>query len=366
MVSAHADVACVGSGGGGGLRVGIIAPPWLAVPPIGYGGTEQVVDVLARGLAGDGHDVVLYTTGDATCPVRRRWTYPRSLGVAPGDRSPEQRHVMDAYDALRDVDIVHDHTQVGPAYGAALGGRHIVATNHGTFAPGSCDMSPEVADRIAVVAISHHHASTAKAIRIARVIHHGLDLASVPVGEGAGGYALFLGRMNPDKGVVTAIGVARQAGVPLVLAAKMSEPTERSYFQEVVRPLLGREAVYVGEVGPAEKYELLGGASCLLNPLQWPEPFGLVMVEALATGTPVVTTRRGSAPEIVHHGVTGFVGDDEEALVAGVVGAPELSRALCRAEADRRFSMGRMVDDHVALYRDVLADGCMAYLSSHT
>jgi glycosyltransferase involved in cell wall biosynthesis len=185
------------------------------------------------------------------------------------------------------------------------------------------------------------------------VIHHGVDLESYPVGRGDGGYALFLGRMHPDKGVHTAIEVARMAGLPLLIAAKMREPAEYRYFEECVAPLLGDDVSYVGEVGRREKLALLGGARCLLNPIAWSEPFGMVMIEALACGTPVVATAHGSAPELVTDGVTGFVRSTGTALAEAVLDAGDLDREKCRADAEARFSSARMAADHVALYQEV-------------
>jgi glycosyltransferase involved in cell wall biosynthesis len=212
-----------------------------------------------------------------------------------------------------------------------------------------------------MVAISHHQATTAEGVRVAGVIHHGLDLEPVPVGEGNGGYASFLGRMCPDKGPREAALVARAAGVPLRMAAKLREPAEREYFEAEVKPLLCSDVEYVGELGWADKLELLGGSFALLNPMQWAEPFGLVMIEALATGTPVVATPVGSAPELVDDGVTGYLRTDCGQLAKALLEATLLDRATCRAEAGRRFSSERMVAEHVQLYESLLAGPVPSY-----
>jgi glycosyltransferase involved in cell wall biosynthesis len=164
---------------------------------------------------------------------------------------------------------------------------------------------------------------------------------------------LFLGRLSPDKGVHVAARVARTAGIPLRIAAKMREPAERAYFEASVAPLLGGDVTYIGEVNGRDKLDLLAGASCLLNPLAWPEPFGMVMIEALACGTPVVATPCGSVPEIVTEGVTGFVRGAEAELAEAMGRAGELDRTLCRKDAATRFSTARMVADHVELYERV-------------
>ena len=339
-----------------GLRIGLVAPPWLAVPPTVYGGTELVVDQLARGLDAHGCHVVLFTTGDATCPVASRWVYPRARGQIR-DTLVELHHVQRAYDALTDVDLVHDHTLLGPVW--AMMQRPelpVVTTAHGQFTPELIDLYGAIADRVPVIAISHAQRRSAPSVRVARVIHHGIDLAGFPEGRGDGGYVLFLGRMSPDKGVHQAVAVARAARKRLLIAAKMKTAAEREYYEQQVAPLLGHDAVYVGEVGGRRKLALLAGAEALVNPIRWPEPFGLVMIEALACGTPVLTFDEGAAPEIVEHGRTGFFCSNAHEMVARVRDVADLNRADCRASVATRFSATRMVREHLDLYRDVLAD----------
>lgn len=343
------------------LRIGLIAPPWLSVPPQRYGGTEQVVDDLARGLSSAGHEVLLYATGDSTCPVATRWTYPSGRSERIGEAVIELRHLLDAREALADADIVHDHTVVGPVLAAvsaaAARPTPCVTTCHGPFDQDLLPIYRRVAAHVPLIAISRHQATTAADVPVAAVIHHGVDPARYPVGRGDGGYLLFLGRMAPSKGVDVAARVARAAGAELKIAAKMREPSERAYFEESVRPLLGQGVEFIGEVGGVDKLELLGGATALLNPIRWDEPFGMVMIEALACGTPVVATPHGSVPEIVDHGVTGFVVDGVAALTAALSQLDELDRAACRAVVESRFSAQRMVDDHVQLYRRLIHSG---------
>lgn len=336
------------------LRVGLIAPPWVAVPPPLYGGTEVVLDHLARGLTEAGHDVELFTTGDSTCPVRRHWIHPAAVGTTAA-LIAELGHVQAAYEQFTDRDVIHDHTLLGPlwAYSEHVA-TPLVTTNHGEFTPELTALYRSVAQRSAVVAISHHQRSTAPEVPVAAVIHHGIDVDHVPVGRGDGGYVLFLGRMHPDKGVHRAIEVANAAGRRLLIAAKMWEPVERRYYAERVAPLLGPDVVYLGQVGARDKYELLGGAEALVNPIRWPEPFGLVMIEALATGTPVLAFAEGAAPEIVDHGTTGFLCVDEAEMVAHLAEVDTIDRSACRRAAEDRFSTRRMVRDHVALYREVI------------
>jgi glycosyltransferase involved in cell wall biosynthesis len=334
------------------LRIGIVAPPWLSVPPLGYGGTEAVIDSLARGLDRAGHEVVLFATGDSTCPVERRSYWPE--GVTPmGNILGETSHVLAAYEALGDCDVIHDHTLIGPL----LTTRHeapVVTTNHAPFTPEIRRLFAAVTPAVSLVAISHAQRAEAPEIPVARVIHHGVDVDRVPVGDGRGGYLLFLGRMNADKGVHRAVAIARAAGVPLRIAAKMREEAEVAYFDGVVRRLLGDDVEFLGEVAPQDRDALLGSALALVNPIAWPEPFGMVMIESLAAGTPVLTSALGAAPEIVDHGVTGFLGADVASLAAAVARVGELDRRACRAAVEARFSAERMVADHVDLYSSLV------------
>jgi len=341
------------------MRIGLIAPPWVPVPPTTYGGTELIVDLLARGLAAGGHEVVLWTTGDATCPVDRRWVHvrpPRPMSEAV----PEAFHVLSAYEAMDDVDLVHDHTTLGPLLARQRPGLPVVATSHGPFTEQTRKLYAAAAGRVHLVAVSHAQALSAQPdVEVDAVIPHGLDVDAFPVGAGDGGYALFLGRMTPEKGVHVAIDAARRAGVPILVAAKCREDAEQAYFDEAVRPRLGPDAEYLGEVGGAEKLALLGGARVLVNPIRWPEPFGLVMAEALACGTPVVAGPHGAAPEIVAEGRTGFLCEGVEALAEAIHAAAGLDRSACRRDAEERLSVGRMVAEHEALYAALLAEGTL-------
>lgn len=345
------------------LRVGILAPPWVPVPPPSYGGTESVIDRLARGLNAAGHDVRLWTTGDSTCPVRRNALFGPARTDAMGMSTIELGHVLAGYEWFADerCDLVHDHTVVGPFVRHA--GRPVITTNHGRF--DQTELSAvyrRMPASVPIIAISHAQAATAIAsgIRVDHVIHHGIDIAEVPEGTGRGDdrgqFLLSLGRMSPDKGIIQAIDAARATGARLVIAAKMREPVELAYFEHVVAPRCGDGIEFVGEVCDDEKFRLIGAASALLNPIQWPEPFGLVMIESLAAGTPVIATRRGAAPEIVRHGRTGFLCDDHDTLVAAVRAIGRIDRHECRVDVARRFGIGHMVSNHVAAYRRLLSD----------
>ncbi|MDT0263712.1 glycosyltransferase [Jatrophihabitans lederbergiae] len=336
------------------MRIAYVAAPWLPVPPPAYGGSEVVIDRLARGVKQAGHEVMLFTTGDSSCPVDRRWTRPDAVPDLIGEVGVELAHVIGAYAAVRDwgADIVHDHTLSGPAYARTVTTMPVVTTNHGPFTEDLTVIYRDAAKSAAIVAISH--AATAGNIPVTRIIHHGVDPTQYPMGEGQGGFYLFLGRMCADKGVREAALIALAAGVRLLIAAKMRAPSERAYFETQVKPLLTNKVQFIGEVAGPAKAELLGAAAALLNPICWPEPFGLVMIEALACGTPVLTYPLGSAPEIVDHNKTGFLCQNEAQMVARLGEVSQLDRRTCRRAAQERFSQQRMVDEHLSLYAELL------------
>ncbi|MDO2935958.1 glycosyltransferase family 4 protein [Paeniglutamicibacter sulfureus] len=337
------------------MRIGIIAPPWLTVPPEGYGGTETVIDVLARGLAALGHEVLLAAASGSASPVALAAGSfppdPRHLGRT----QDELRHVINAYRRLDGMEIIHDNTLAGPLLMRASGAIPVVSTAHNPMDALTLPIYRAIAGHASLLAISRHQATSARGVDICRVIHHGIDADSIPLGTGSGGYACFLGRMHPNKGVLTAIEVARRAGVPLRIAAKMASTGEHEYFTQVIRPKLGGDIEYVGELRAGEKFRLLGESLALLNPLQWAEPFGMVMIEAMATGTPVLCTSRGSAPEIVADGVTGFIRDTPRALAAALPECAHLKRQDCRASTETIFSARRMALEHVDFYERCLA-----------
>lgn len=336
------------------LSIGLIAPPWLPIPPRAYGGTETVLDVLAQGLQAAGHRVVLFASADSSCPVEIRSSAGPAPGVDVGGSSVEIHHALAAYRELRDVDVIHDHTSIGPLVAWAEHRSNVVTTNHNPFSAPYGSVFAAVDQLLDVVAISHHHASSALGIRIARVIHHGLDPRSFPVGKGDGGYLAFLGRMSPSKGPQRAIEIARAAGMPLVIAGKQHTAAEQEFFQSEIRPQLSADITFVGEIGFADKVALLGGAIALVNPIAWDEPFGMVMIEALACGTPVYAFSRGAAPEIVTSRLTGLLADTTGELAIGLEDVDSIDRDQCRLVVEGHFSMARMVEEHVALYSSVL------------
>jgi glycosyltransferase involved in cell wall biosynthesis len=299
---------------------------------------------------------MLAAASDSACPAPlvpgMRPSEPADMGLALSELS----HVIRAYDGLGDVDVIHDHTLAGPLVGRRKSTVPVVTTIHGPLIPASADLYRAMAEDTAIIAISRDQASRVPDVPVTRVIHHGMDVAGVPVGSGKGGYVCFVGRMCPDKGVVEAIHIARRAGIPLRIAAKIHERAEVEYFRSVVEPLLGPNEEFLGELEDADKYRLMGEAMAFLNPIQWSEPFGLVMIESLSTGTPVVGTPIGSAPEIVDDGKTGYLAATDE-LHRVLPRAEGLDRTHCRDRALKLFSTQRMVTNHLDLFQNLLEKG---------
>ena len=340
------------------MRIGLIAPPWVPVPPPAYGGTELVIDNLARGLKELGHDVSLFTVGESTCPVPKEYLF-REPPVPIGLAVAESTHVLAAYDAMSDVDLIHDHTLIGPLIAGSrgmTGGRRppVVTTNHGPFTDQTRRIWRQTARNSSIICISHSQARASGDVPVSAVIHHGIDLDVHQPGAGEGDYVMFIGRMSADKGVHHAVQIARRAGRRLIMATKMREAGELEYFNRAVRPLLTVDDEAPTEMPLRRRLALLQDAAALLNPITWREPFGLVMAEALASGTPVLAFPNGAAPEIVDPGRTGFLCRDEDEMVEAVDRVKEIDRDQCRTAAERRFSLQRMAREHERFYRRVL------------
>lgn len=341
---------------GRSLRIGMIAPPWFGVPPAAYGGIESMVASLVDGLVARGHHVTLVGAGPrATSAQRYTSVYPEPPSARLGDPVPEVVHAAAAASALEGeaMDVVHDHTLAGPLLARGRTAPTLV-TAHGPVTGELGDYLGHLGTTVEVVAISDAQRRLRPGLNWVSTVHNGVDVASFPLGHGDGGYLLFLGRFNPEKGAHLAIDVAKELGCRLVLAGKLNEREEKEYFASAISPRLGAGVDYVGEADAATKRQLYAGARALLFPVCWEEPFGMVMVEAMACGTPVVALRRGSVPEVVVDGETGFVVDDPADLVGAVRSVDHLDRGACRAHAERHFDTARMVDGYEATYRMIV------------
>ncbi len=336
------------------MRIALIAPPWVQVPPVAYGGTEAVIDRLAVGFLEAGHEVLLVATGDSTCPVPRHATFPEAQPARVRDLVPELLHVAAAYDAVRGFDVVHDHTYFGPLYRGREPDQLVVTTAHMQLDGEMGQVYERISQHVPLISISDTQRASAPHIVVARVIHHGIDLDSYPLGEGDGGYVAFLARLAPEKGAHHAVDAAKLAGVPLRIAGTVNDSVEHEYFEEHIQPRLDHDVVYVGEVDHERKVELLGGACALLFPIEWDEPFGVAMIEALACGTPVLAFARGAATEIVENGKTGFLCRESGELAEAISRVEEIERAVCRASVAERFSDRKMVHEHLDLFGELV------------
>ena len=335
------------------LRIAVLAPVAMAIRPGEGDSIEQLVSLLVEELVRRGHSVTLFATGASETSAELRSVYAHGYDES-GDiwdwRLAETMHAARAFEQAEEFDLIHSH-----AYHFALPFTRLVRTPVVTTY--HVEMDEDVLGAFAqypearLVAVSDCQRASLSGLEGVSVIPHGIDTDAFPFSPDPGDYLLFLGRMIPDKGPVDAIRIAEQAGLPIVLAGPASE-----YFTEAVEPLVDGDRVrYAGRVGPEDRDRLLAGAAALVFPSSYPEPFGLVMVEAMACGTPVVATALGAAPEIVESGVSGHVGATPEDLAELVGPTMALDRRRVRQRAVERFDYARMVDDYEALYTDTVA-----------
>jgi glycosyltransferase involved in cell wall biosynthesis len=335
------------------MRIAQIAPVCESVPPGGYGGTERVVSWLTEELVRRGHRVTLFASGDSDTRARLVPVVETALRLG-GRFDPTMAHVLAVGMAKRrasEFDVIHAHVDYLAFPAFTESDPPVVSTLHGRLDVEG--LAPVVGHfgRFPLVSISDAQRAPLPGANWLATVHHGLPLADYPMGSGAGDYLLFVGRMSPEKRPDVAIDVARRAGVRLVLAAKVDR-VDQAYFDAVVRPLLGEPGIeFIGEVGQAEKVALLRDARALLFPILWPEPFGLVMIEAMACGTPVVARRCGSVDEVIADGRVGIVCDGDEDIVRALDAAREIDRAACRRWVEQRFSVERMATGYERLYR---------------
>jgi glycosyltransferase involved in cell wall biosynthesis len=345
------------------MRIALLAPVALPVPPAGYGGTELVVAQLADGLVRRGHDVTLFASGDAHTAAALRARYPRALeleGVTDKPRYQvfEHAHVSWALSQASAFDVVHDHTKMWGVRHAAQAGAPVVTTVHNDFTLERRAIYGAYPDH-PYVAISRAHAARMPELNFVDVVYNGLDLGPTAFRATKDDYFLFIGRLDDKKGAHLAARAAALADVPLVMAGRIEK--ERAFFEREVAPWLdGVRRRYVGEVTGAAKWDLYAGARALLFPIQWEEPFGLVMIEAMACGTPVIATRRGSVPEIVVPGETGLVlapDADAAALAAALRAGAALDPRACRDRVAAHFSADAMVAGYERVYARLARGG---------
>jgi glycosyltransferase involved in cell wall biosynthesis len=341
------------------MRIAQIAPLYEQVPPFRYGGTERVVSYLTEELVRRGHSVTLFASADSRTSARLVPSVPRALRLDRTAPDPIAAHVVELTDAFAHADrfdCIHCHVDYLAFPFTRLTRVPTVHTLHGRL---DLPHLVPVFDRfrhLPVVSISDAQRAPLAPAGVSWVgtVHHGVPLAEYPYRAQPGRYLAFLGRISPEKRPDLAIEVAKRTGLRLRIAAKV-DAADRGYFEREIRPLLDHPLVeFVGEIGGDTKAEFLGGALGLLFPIDWPEPFGLVMIEAMACGTPVIARPCGAVPEVVVDGRTGFIADTIDELVHAVKRIYEIDRADCRRDVETRFSVARMVDDYEAIYRRLI------------
>jgi glycosyltransferase involved in cell wall biosynthesis len=344
------------------MHIAQLAPPMERVPPAAYGGTERVIHTLTEELVRRGHEVTLFASGDSQTSARLVATCEQALW----HHEPRYRDFAPFWSVvlgkllreLDDFEVVHSHLDYLGFPLARQARMPVVTTLHGRLdLPELQSVFREFAD-IPLVSISTSQRTPVAWANFIKTVYHGIDLDQLTFNARPGEYLAFLGRVSPEKGLDAAIRIARKAGLPLKIAARMplpfrEDPNVRAdweYWDCVIRPLLGDDIELVGEVSGVEKDRFLGDAAALLFPIRWPEPFGLVMVEALACGTPVLALGCGSVPEVIRDGLTGFIRETEDELVGAVGQIGAIDRAQCRREAERRFSPAAMAAGYESVY----------------
>jgi glycosyltransferase involved in cell wall biosynthesis len=339
------------------VRIAQVAPLYECVPPKLYGGTERVVAYLTDELVRLGHDVTLFSSGDSKTLAKHVPIGRSATRLDPDCRDPLARHFVlleRVFSRVHEFDIVHFHIDYLHFPLSRRHGEPNLTTLHGRLdLPDLAYLYDEYVE-MAVVSISNSQRKPLPGLNWQGTVYHGVPLDLYSFHERPQGYLAFCGRISPEKRPDRAIRIAERAGVKLLLAAKV-DAADREYFEDVIRPMLSSPWVeYIGEVGDSEKAEFLGNARALLFPIEWPEPFGLVMIESMACGTPVIAYDYGSVPEVVDDGVTGFIVRSEEEAVRAIDRAPSLDRRRCRETFERRFSARRMTQDYLALYDRVV------------
>lgn len=342
------------------MRIAQVAPPWLAVPPAGYGGIEWVVALLADGLAERGHHVTLFATGDSQTKAKLESV----VETAPGARlinDPwlDTMHSMLVHRDLSRFDVIHQHNVWSGLVAAMLIDVPVVHTLHGPFTDPMRQLYAQIADKVWFVAISENQRSFMPELRYGGVVYNGIDMPIYPFREEKDDFLLFLGRADPVKGALRAVEAARFTGMPLVLAVKVANPAEERHWNEEVVNRIPDDATVLGEITIEEKVDLLSRARAVLFPIDWEEPFGLVMTEAMACGTPVIATPRGSVPEVIADGETGFIVPVEtypESAAEALKRLADIDPRACRERVDRLFSKEAMVAGYEKVFERAVAE----------
>ena len=338
------------------MRIAQIAPLTEAVPPKLYGGTERVIAWLTEELVALGHDVTLFASGDSQTSARLEAIWPRALRLDTSVRDPMGLHMAMLEQVRRQsdqFDVLHFHLDYYPFSLFSRQTTPFITTLHGRLDLPEHQPVFTTFSSMPVISISNSQRRPVPQAGWVKTIYHGLPADLLTPKPVRPSYLAFLGRISPEKSVDRAIRIAERCGLPIKIAAKVDR-ADRDYFEEQIRPLMSLPFVeYLGEINDAQKPEFLSGAIALLVSIDWPEPFGLVMIEAMACGTPVIAFNRGSVPEIVEDGLTGFIVEDETSAVGAVGQLSTLSRERVRARFDERFTARRMANEYLAVYRQL-------------
>jgi glycosyltransferase involved in cell wall biosynthesis len=347
------------------MRIAQIAPLFEAVPPKLYGGTERVVANLTEELVAMGHDVTLFASGDSVTAARLEAVWPQAIRLDPTVKdwiAAYMRMLELIYRRADEFDVLHFHIDYFPFSLFKRQRTPFVTTLHGRLDLPEFAQVYNLFPDVPLISISDNQRLPLPRIGWLRTVLHGLPenlLTPRPVKQD---YLAFLGRISPEKGIDKAIRIAAAAGMKLKVAAKVDR-ADQDYYDREIRPLLGAGHVeFIGEIDDARKPDFLSGAHALLFPIDWPEPFGLVMIEAMACGTPVIAFNRGAVPEVVEDGTTGFIVEDELGALAAIRRLDEIDRFAVRAEFERRFTARRMAEDHVAIYERIAWERALPHL----
>jgi glycosyltransferase involved in cell wall biosynthesis len=340
------------------MRIAQIAPLMEAVPPKLYGGTERIVAYLTDELVAMGHDVSLFASGDSTTKATLEAAYPQALRLDPNIRdhiAPLVTMLETVAQRAREFDVIHLHCDYLGYPVLSRAGAPFLATLHGRLDLPELKLVYRAFADVPVVSISDSQREPLPEAQYIATVYHGLPERLLSLGEGAGGYLAFLGRISPEKAPDRAIRIAAGAGIRLKIAAKVDR-VDREYFASEIEPLLAQPHVeFIGEIAEHQKSEFLGNAAGLLFPIAWREPFGLAMIEAMACGTPVIALRNGSVPEVIDDGITGFIVDDEAGAANAARRLHLLDRTLIRHVFERRFTARRMAEDYTRIYQRLTA-----------
>lgn len=340
------------------MKIGMVAPVWERVPPEKYGGIELVVYLLTEELVKRGNQVTLFASGDSITSGELSSVYPKAMRDLLGNPCPDLHHVGTAFLRAAEYDLIHNHAGYSGIALANFVETPVLTTLHGIFTDINRPFFKAFKNSVYYNSISDEQRRGLPELNYIATVYNAIDISSYEYSSDKKDFFLWLSRISPLKGPDLVIDVAKKAGVKLKMAGKIDAGSDTLFYESKVEPLIdGDQIQYLGEVTEEEKRELMRDARAFLFPITWPEPFGLVMAEAMACGTPVIATRNGSVPEVVADGLTGFVVDSVDEMVAAIKKLDLIEPAKCRQYAEERFGVARMTDDYETIYRQVIEKG---------